>query len=65
MARESIVPWGRHKVFGLVREESVRWGIVWDKDSDKGKGQNLKGPLSHGEDFGLCSKAMESRTLSH
>lgn len=51
--------------FGLVRAESVKWGIAGDKDSDKGKGQNLKGSLSHGEDFGLCSKAMESQTLSH
>lgn len=47
-------------VFGLVKAESVRWGIAGDKHSDKGKDQNLKGALSHGEDFGLCSKAVES-----
>lgn len=34
-------------VFGLVRTESVRWDVAGDKDSDKGKGQNLKGFLSH------------------
>lgn len=34
-------------VFGLVRAESVRWDMAGDKDSDKSKGQNLKGFLSH------------------
>lgn len=47
MARENAVPWGCRVVFGLVRTESVRWDVAGDKDSDKGKGQNLKGFLSH------------------
>lgn len=42
-----LVPWGCRVVFGLVRTESVRWDVAGDKDSDKGKGQNLKGFLSH------------------
>lgn len=64
-ARLGQRPRGKHanntlgKPYGirLIEAYSDRWGMARDEDFNKSKGHNLRGLLSHGNDFGLYSKS--------
>lgn len=49
------MPWGSYIVFGPVGAERARRGMARLRSQIRGR--NMEGLLSHGEDFGLCSKS--------